>query len=103
MRPRVVSREFFGSRFDTATVGSRVKEVRQNLNSQSLLVSFTRSQSHAWTRGLLESQSRAPRQNPISQCPLVKLGLLSPEQRAPPVLWSQQPQCLLAKLGLLEA
>ena len=29
-----------------------------------------------------ELQGRAPQQNPISQCPLVKLDLLGPEQRA---------------------
>ena len=31
---------------------------------------------------LLESQSRVPRQNLISLCPLVKLGFLGPEQTA---------------------
>ena len=30
----------------------------------------------------LESQSRVPRQIPLPQCPLVKLGLPGPEQRA---------------------
>ena len=53
--------------------------------------------------GLLGSQSTVPRQNLMYQCPLVKLGLLGPEQRAHPVPLLQQSQCLLVKLGLLES
>ena len=86
-------------------------------------MSFTRSQSRVWTRGLLESQSRVPRQNSILQClmklgllesrsrvprqypaslgPLVKLGLLDPETLVETAPASLQSQCLLVKLGLL--
>ena len=51
----------------------------------------------------LGSDSTVPRQNPISQCALVKLGLLGPQQGAHPVPLLQQSQCLLEKLGLLES
>ena len=44
--------------------------------SHSMLVKF----------GLPEQQSTVPQQNPTSQCPLVKLGLLGPKLRAQPVL-----------------
>ena len=76
----------FGKRWSARHRWSRVKERNSGLPSKLL--------------GLLESKSRVPRQNPISQCHLVKMGLLGAEQMAGTVLALQQPLRLLVKRGL---